>query len=250
MNLPSFPLALRPDHIALWLVNLDKDIPLAKSNFFAPEIIQNIAIIPIQGPLEQFHYSIISAALQAALSDTAVKAIALLINSPGGVVNGMFDLAEEIYSARSQKPIWSILDDGAYSAAYALASSSDFITVPKAGGVGSIGTVTAHIDITQQLENSGIKLTTVSYGDRKTERYPTSPLSKEAKARMQEEVDFLGEMFVALVSRNRNVSPQKIRNTQALTYFAEEGIRLGLADQIASPREAISAMLALLQERE
>jgi capsid assembly protease len=44
----------------------------------------------------------------------------------------------------------------------------------------------------------GLKITTVQYGARKTEQYPTAPLSKDARARMQAEIDTLGEMFVRI----------------------------------------------------
>jgi hypothetical protein len=58
-----------------------------------------------------------------ALEDPAVRAIVLDIDSPGGEVAGCFDLVDTIYAARGEKPIWAILDESAYSAAYAIASA-------------------------------------------------------------------------------------------------------------------------------
>ena len=55
-----------------------------------------------------------------ALSDPAVEAIVLDIDSPGGEVAGCFDLVDTIYAARGEKPIWSVLSESAYSAGYAL----------------------------------------------------------------------------------------------------------------------------------
>lgn len=91
-------------------------------------------------------YSQLSAAFASMTMDPDVAHIVLNVNSPGGSVNGVFDLADEIYQARGTKPITAIIDDRAYSAAYALASSADEIIVSRTGGVGSIGVVAAHTD--------------------------------------------------------------------------------------------------------
>ena len=55
------------------------------------------------------------------------------IDSPGGEVSGCFDLVDTIAAARGQKPIWSIVDDCACSAAYAIASAADRIILPRDG---------------------------------------------------------------------------------------------------------------------
>jgi capsid assembly protease len=182
-------------------------------------------------------------AFRGALADPDAKAIVLLIDSPGGEVAGCFDLAEEIYNARDAKPIAAILDESAYSAAYALASATEMITVPRTGGTGSIGTVAMHVDMTQALQDAGLKITTVQYGVRKTEQYPTSALSDDARARMQADVDALGEMFVKMVARNRNMTTKAVRDTEAGTYLGAAGVAVGLADVVASPQEAFVASL-------
>ncbi|GBR06396.1 S49 family peptidase [Asaia siamensis] len=216
------------------------------------EVIEGIAIIPVSGVLlpgsgwswsGATYYQDIRCSLAAALQDPAVNSIALIVNSPGGTVSECFDTADLIYQARGDKPIWAILDDVAYSAAYAIASAADFITVPRTGGTGSIGVVGMHVDVTASLADAGIKVTTFQYGARKTDSYPTTPLTDPARERMQADIDEMGEMFVALVARNRNISPEIVRNTQAATFMGEHGIALGLADQIATPQEAISALL-------
>jgi len=114
------------------------------------DVVEGIAIIPIQGTLVQklgtlrpysgmTGYDGIRACFLRALYDSEVKAICLDIDSPGGEVAGCFDLVDEIFAARGSKPVWAILSESAYSAAYALASAADKIIVPRTGGVGSVG---------------------------------------------------------------------------------------------------------------
>ena len=56
------------------------------------------------------------------LRDPRIQGILLDVDSPGGEVGGLFDLADEIYDARAEKPCFAIADDDAFSAAYAIAS--------------------------------------------------------------------------------------------------------------------------------
>jgi capsid assembly protease len=214
------------------------------------DVMAGIAVIPVQGVLTNANWSWFGAtyrsirtSFQTALVDPEVKAIALHIDSPGGEVAGCFDLADDIFDARGPKPIWSIVDESAFSAAYALACAADVISVPRTGGTGSIGVVAMHTDLTKMFDEMGVKITTVQFGARKTEQYPTAKLSDEARDRMQAEVDQLGEMFVGMVSRNRKISAERVRNTEAGTFLGAAGVKAGLADAVASPQEAFAGLL-------
>lgn len=179
-----------------------------------------------------------------ALTDPEVKAIMLDIDSPGGEVAGCFDLVDTIQRARGEKPIWAILNEAAYSAAYAIASAADKIIVPRTGGVGSIGVIWMHVDWSAALTSAGIKVTFFQYGDRKADGHPEIPLSGAAKKRFQTDIDTMGELFVKTVARNRNISADTVRDTQAATYLGASGVSQGLADAVMPPDEAFRALLA------
>jgi ClpP class serine protease len=51
-----------------------------------------------------------------------------------------------------EKPIHAILTENAYSAAYAIASAADRISVPRTGGVGSVGVITMHLTGRSELK--------------------------------------------------------------------------------------------------
>lgn len=217
-------------------------------------LLEGVAIIEISGTLVQklgtlqpysgmTGYDGIRQNFLAALSDPDVKGIALDIDSPGGEVAGCFDLVDTIYEGRGMKPIWAILDESAYSAAYALASAADRIIVPRTGGVGSIGVIAMHVDWSAALTDSGIKVTFITYGDRKADGHPEIPLSKEALDRFQSDIDSMGELFVDTVARNRNIAPSKVRDTQAATFLGAEGVLAGLADEVMAPDAAFLALL-------
>ena len=108
------------------------------------EIIDRVAIIPIFGILVQklgfldpacgfTGYDGIRLMVLTALEDRAVAGIALTIDSAGGEIGGLFDLADMIFAARERKPIWAILAETAASAAYALAAACSMVTIPRTG---------------------------------------------------------------------------------------------------------------------
>ena len=219
------------------------------------DVVGGVAIIEVCGTLVQklgtlrpysgmTGYDGIRQNFLTALTDPDVKAIMLDIDSPGGEVSGCFDLVDAIYRARGKKPIWSILNESAYSAGYAIASAADRIIVPRTGGVGSIGVIWMHMDWSKALTGAGFKVTFVTFGDTKADGHPEIPLSPEALARFQGQIDAMGELFVATVARNRNIPAKSVRETQAATYLGADGVSQGLADAVMAPDAAFRALLA------
>lgn len=218
------------------------------------DVLEGIAIIPVCGTLVQklgtlrpysgmTGYDGIRRVFLTAINDPEVKGICLDIDSPGGEVAGCFDLVDLIYNERSKKPIHAILSENAFSAAYAIASAADKIFVPRTGGVGSVGVIVIHCDWSQRIRDDGLKVSIITYGNRKAESNPYVALSDEAKAAIQHDVDEMGRLFVSTVSRNRGLSETVIRNTQAACYLAAEGVQMGLADVVASPDVAFQELM-------
>ncbi|WP_419215240.1 S49 family peptidase [Wolbachia endosymbiont of Rhagoletis cingulata] len=200
-------------------------------------------IIPIHGILtkksEVFDdvlgmtsYEKISEEIEEALIDKEVETIILDIDSPGGEVNGLFDLSDFIYQARRKKRIVAIANDDAYSAAYAIASSAEKVLVTRTSGVGSIGVIASHIDQSGFDEKQGIKYTTVFAGSRKNDLNPHEPITSESLESLKSEVNRLYGMLVELIARNRNLSVEAIKSTEAGLYFGKKAVEIGLADGI------------------
>ena len=223
------------------------------------DVVEGVAVIPIQGTLVQklgtlrpysgmTGYDGIRACFLQALNDSDVKAICLDIDSPGGEVAGCFDLVDVIYASRGSKPIWAILSESAYSAAYALASAADKIIVPRTGGVGSVGVIVMHVDWSQKIKSDGLQVTIITYGDRKAESNPYEPLSDTARKTIQSDIDEMGRLFVSTVSRNRGIAERTVRDTEAACFLGADGVQLGLADQVSSPDAAFRDLLQLVGE--
>lgn len=211
---------------------------------YRPYTVQNgVLRVPVQGTLLNGFpwvtgyatgYDYIAAAMKRGVEDPDVDGIALLIDSPGGEVAGNFDLVDSMYAMRGSKPIRAFAAEDAYSAAYNIASAADTITVTRSGGVGSIGVVTMHMDVSGALEKMGLKVTFIYAGKHKVDGNPFEPLSEDVRDRVQARVDNLYSEFVASVARNRGMDEGAVRATEAATFTAAEAVSNGLADAIGS----------------
>jgi signal peptide peptidase SppA len=178
----------------------------------------------------------LTAQFRAALADPSVKAIVFDVDSPGGSVDGVPELADEIYSARAQKKTVAVANTMAASAAYWIASAADELVVTPSGSVGSIGVFAAHEDMSKYLDEQGVKISLVSAGKYKTEGNPYEPLSEDAKASMQTEVNAFYDMFVKAVAKNRGTQPAAVRSGfgQGRMVLAADAVGENMATRVAT----------------
>jgi signal peptide peptidase SppA len=173
-------------------------------------------------------------AFRMAVSDPEITGILLDVDSPGGQVSGIPELAEEIRAARGQKPIVAVSNTLMASGAYWLASQADELVVTPSSLTGSVGVVMGHEDITGALEQEGVKITLVHAGDHKVETYPQSPLSPDARAHMQSLVDDVHGMFVAGVAKGRGLTAGDVRANfgGGRVLSPKAAVAAGMADRI------------------
>jgi signal peptide peptidase SppA len=208
-------------------------------------VVDGIAVIEIAGVLihrgswigqssGQTSYEGIAAQINAAASDPAVRGIALDIDSFGGEVAGVFDLADRIRAIRGSKPVWAFVAEHAFSAGYALASQADRILLPRTGAVGSIGVVVMHADLSSQLDQDGVRVTLIHSGQHKVDGNPYAPLPEEVRDDIQREIDVLRFLFAETVAAGRagRLSPEAALATEAATYRGADAVGAGLADEV------------------
>lgn len=207
-----------------------------------------VSIIPVVGTLTNrswwtANYFDIGEKVKAAAEDDAIEHIILDIDSNGGMANGVFDLGEVIFNARSSKPITAVVSGSANSAAYLIASAATEIIIGQTSDVGSIGVVATHVDYSGFFKREGIVHTHVFSGRHKVDGSPYAPLSDEVMEQMQAEVDDIYAMFTESVAKYRGLSVDAVAGTEAQIYIGQKAIDIGLADSIASYSDAVSGIL-------
>lgn len=183
---------------------------------------------------------------RSALNDTNVKAIVLNIDSPGGNVNGVQVLADEIFNARGQKPVVAQVNSLAASAAYWIACSCDEIVVTPGGQVGSIGVYALHRDVSKAAEMEGFKFTFISAGKFKVEGNQFEPLNDEASKAIQDQIDAYYTDFTTAVARGRGVELADVVGGfgQGRTEKDKKAVKAGMADRVATMDDTLRKLAA------
>jgi signal peptide peptidase SppA len=173
---------------------------------------------------------------QAAVNDPAIRAIAIDVDSVGGSVHGVQELADQIYAARGRKPIVAVVDATAASAALWIASQADELIATPSGMLGSIGCVAVHFDYSRQSEMLGVKPTIISAGKHKADGSELTPLGDDARADLQSKCDAYHSTFLLAVARGRGVSTRTVAEDfgAGRMLLAPDAVAVGLADGLGT----------------
>lgn len=188
-------------------------------------------------------YPEIREALIHAATDKDVKAIALDIQSGGGMVSGAMDTAELIAQIDTNvKPVYAFSDSHMQSAAYWLGSSARSIEVGPTAEVGSVGVLLVHKEVSKALENEGIKATVIRSGKYKALGASVEPLTQEGRETLQAQVDQVNKIFVDYVAKARKTSADAFEASagQGRVFIGQAAVDAGLVDGITSFDKFIS----------
>ena len=178
------------------------------------------------------------------VNNADVKAIVMDVDSPGGSVFGVQELADDIFAARGRKPIVAVANSLMASAAYWVAAQADEIVATPGAIVGSIGIYSIHEDISRAAEAAGMTYTVVKAGKWKAEGIDLMPLSEEDRNAMQSRMDSYYGMFAGAVARGRGVPEASVRNGygegRALTSASAKSA--GLVDRVATLDQTLARL--------
>ncbi len=171
-------------------------------------------------------YPEIISALAEADKNPDVKRADMVIDSPGGHIDGLFDAIAAIQAF--SKPLRAVVRNQAASAAYALASQADeIVAANRATRFGSIGIVASF-----GVDDSRVDITST-----KAPKKRPDVTTEEGRAAVREELDALHEIFVDAIAAGRKTTAEKINAEygQGATYLADKALERGMIDSIAEP---------------
>lgn len=222
-----------------------------------------IAVIPIYGTLsKRFNlfmalsggtsYQLLEKDIQMALDDNSVKGLFFETDSPGGSIDGLTNVSDLIYNARSSgKPSMAFADGLMASAAYFLGSATDYIVAAnKTTQTGSIGVIMPpHFDFSKKLEKDNIKVTMFYSGRYKATPNQYTPLTKNDKGYIQDKLDYLYSIFIDTVAKHRDVPADMVNKNMAdgRIFIGKKGIEAGLIDEILSRKEAMQKLSDVIE---
>ncbi|WP_372667672.1 S49 family peptidase [Amycolatopsis kentuckyensis] len=202
-------------------------------------------ITPSPSPLGRgaINLAAVESALTRAFGHDRLKAVALLINSPGGAPTQSGLVAERIRQLADEKgvPVLAFCEDVAASGGYWLACAADEIYAHRTSMVGSIGVISGGFGFTGLLERFGIERRLHTAGANKSRLDPFSPEKPEDVEWLKKMHAQLHELFVSWVKERRG---DRLADTEDLftgdVWLGAKAVELGLIDGVGSLRQIVT----------
>lgn len=222
-------------------------------NTYDVEMRGSVGVMHVTGPL--FRYANLFTAISGATSydmlatdfgrlveDPAVSSILLVIDSPGGEVDGVSEFAAMIYAARGRKPVVAYVDGMAASAGYWLASAASEIVVNDTALLGSIGTVFSVTDSREADAKAGRKRYDIVSSQSPYKRVDIA--TDEGRGRLQATADAVSDVFIDKVALYRGVSRETVLSDfgQGDVLVGQAAVAAGMADRIGSFEQVIAEL--------
>jgi signal peptide peptidase SppA len=189
--------------------------------------------------------STVARALERAFSVRGARAVALVINSPGGSPSQSHLIFRRIRQLAEEKklPVLAFIEDVGASGGYMLACAADEIVCDTYSIVGSIGVVGGSFGFPKLMEKLGVERRVYTSGERKVMLDPFQPEKPEDIERIQAIQKDIHAHFIALVKDRRGGNLNGADETLFSGEFwtAQKAIDLGLADRLGDLRSCVTA---------
>lgn len=215
-----------------------------------------VAVIPVSGPLfaEESFWSwifggastpTVARALTTAVDDPSVASIVLEIDSPGGEVAGIGELAALVHEANATKAVTAYISDFGASAAYWIAAAASEVVIAATAQVGSIGAVMTVRDPTA----SGRAATTIEFVSSQSPDKRPDPTTDHGAALLQERVDAIAAVFINDVATYRAVSRQTVLDDfgGGKLFVGQGAVDAGLADRVDTLEHVLAQQATTLR---
>src|ERR1700674_3783991 len=183
--------------------------------------------------------------LERAFSMKNAKAVALVINSPGGspVQSRQIYLRIRQLAAEKKLPVLVFVEDVAASGGYMIACAGDEIFCDPSSILGSIGVVGGSFGFQELIKKVGVERRLYTAGKHKAMLDPFLPEDPDDVARVKALQREIHAIFIALVKQSRGT---RLKATDDVLFTGEywageTSISLGLADSIGDLRSTLRA---------
>jgi serine protease SohB len=207
-------------------------------------VVRLSGIIGVATPLRPgLMLSTTARSLERAFATRNARAVALLINSPGGSPAQSHLILRRIRQLAAEKkmPVLAFIEDVGASGGYMLACAGDEIICDQYSIVGSIGVVGGSFGFPKLMDKLGIERRLYTSGERKVMLDPFLPEKAEDVKRIKAIQKDIHEHFIALVKERRGArlhgSDKALFSGEFWT--AQTAIELGLVDRICDMRSTL-----------
>ncbi len=210
-----------------------------------------VAVIPVTGVISRYAsfftdicggttVARLATDITTAIDDPSIRAVVLDIDSPGGQVTGINELADQIYAARGTKRIVAYGGGGLASGAYWLASACDEIVIDDTAQVGSIGVVA-----TYRMIKDDERVQTIELVSSRSPNKRPDMTSADGQAKALESIDAMSDVFIERVARNLGMSEDAVvkAGDSGGVLIGRHAVEAGLANRLGNLEGVISELI-------
>lgn len=205
-----------------------------------------VAVLPVYGGIYPQYTELLDDILQQLGDNPQISGVMLKIATPGGSVYGLESLAKTIEQVKTKKPVHAWTGVMSASAGYWIMSQAGRLSAAPNADVGSIGVWAMHVDMSRWIDEMGFTPTIISAGKYKVEGNPFEPLTQEARAQIQSEIDAAYDDFLKRVAKGRGTDKETVlaKYGEGRLIEARAARRAGMIDAVESFKDAVKALIA------
>jgi len=174
--------------------------------------------------------------------EDGVKAILLLINSPGGTAAASQAIYDELMRLRQETntKVVAALGDVAASGGYFVASAADHIVANPASVTGSIGVIVRTQNISPLLDKLGIKSSSIQSGPYKDILSPYRDTSATERNIIEGIVMDSYQQFLKAIVAGRGISLEQLRPlADGRIFTGSQALKVKLVDSLGNSHTAL-----------
>lgn len=177
-------------------------------------------------------YRSLAKAVEQLSDNKKCKFIVMNINSPGGMMSGLFEFCEVLRTCG--KPVYAYVGNWACSAAYAIASSCARIYATPTSEVGSVGAIYHILDTSKYYQNLGVEEITIAA--RHSENKHLDYKSEAGRKRLQERIDKAEAFLIDHIAKCRGVTPDDVleKYGHGDVFYSDEALTRGMVDELVT----------------
>jgi serine protease SohB len=207
-------------------------------------VVRLTGIIGVSTPLKPgLTISSCAKSLERAFAHRGAKAVALVINSPGGSATQSHLIFKRIRALAAEKklPVIAFIEDAGASGGYMIACAADEIVADESSIVGSIGVVGGSFGFNRLIEKIGVERRLYTSGDHKAMLDPFLPEKPDDVERLKALQGEIHAFFIDLVKTSRGA---KLKGPESDLFSGEywigkRALALGLIDRIGDLRDVL-----------
>ncbi|MCX7738497.1 MAG: signal peptide peptidase SppA [Hydrogenothermaceae bacterium] len=197
-----------------------------------------VAIIRINDTIMDYLETVQSIAMVE--KDQSIKALVVMVNSPGGAVGASQEIYRSIERLREKKPVVISMGNVAASGGYYISVPANVIYANPGTITGSIGVIIQQIDLSDVLNKIGVKVNTVKSGENKDILYPNKSLTPQQREILQETVMDVYDQFLDAIVKYRKIDKEKLKKyADGRVFSGKQAKELGFVDKLGNLQDAV-----------